>query len=238
MRGVHKPKALERLSTAESCWGTGNSTTPTLGTRSQPNSKIITFPKPNKELRFQGNKVAWNLRKHRIFREETIWSLVLPWQGVGRRHTRYKKNSATILNKSLELECGLAWETSTQSKPQTQEEFTQIHGLFKNLYQVVSRKMGWGWGTGETTGESFLTAAVMKVGAADATGEKSSVQNPLPCGLKPPGEGQILSPQGTHCNWGKSTRWKPLLWGGAGNQLGSRWLEVFCPHGRRTGNSL
>ena len=51
----------------------------------------------------------------------------------------------------------------------------------------------------------------MKVGAAGATGEKSSVQTLLPCGLKPPREGQILSPQGTHCNWGKSTRWKPLL---------------------------
>lgn len=47
--------------------------------------------------------------------------------------------------------------------------------------------------------------------------EKKTKQNTKPwpellaCSLKPLGRGQILSPQGIHCNRGKSSRWKPIL---------------------------
>lgn len=100
---------------------------------------------------------------------------------MGGRDTRCKKNSAKILNKSLELECGQAWELQMHLKPQKQEEFTHIHRFFsKNLHQMLSRKMG--EGADGTKGESSLTGAIMKLGAADAAG-KNIKPSPEPSSL-------------------------------------------------------
>lgn len=76
--------------------------------------------------------------------------------------------------------------------------------------------MGWaGGGRWDNRRKFPHCSAAMKVGAADATGKKKKNTKPCPellaYSLKPLGEGQILSPQGIHCNRGKSARWKPIL---------------------------